>query len=318
MTIANNFTRRTALAGIAVAAALTALPAAGHAEDTIRVLRSPVGTFQGLYIAEEQGYFKDAGLKVEISVGGAPTQNIAQLQAGQTDIIMTGSFDLVTAVAQGLPVVAVLNTQDQGDVGTTGLVVPKGSAIKTVADLKGKNVALPGAQSTQGLMVARALRTAGMKLSDINIVNLPPDAMIESATRGTVDAITVFGLFFPLAKSQGFTELPEVYNEIKGTPAVIFASTKQWASEHADALKRFNDAMLKAYDYANAHPEAVRAVDTAQTKQPADFIATRYIAPFVGKFQRDKWAAAVADMKEFGYIPNVPAEADFIWEGAPK
>lgn len=311
--------RRATLFGVAAAMTLAALPVTSFAQEaTIRVLRSPVGTFQGLYIAEEQGYFKEAGLKVEISVGGAPTQNIAQLQAGQTDVIMTGSFDLVTAVAQGLPLVAVLNTQDQGEIGTTGLVVPPGSTIKTVADLKGKNLGVPGAQSTQGLMIARALRTAGMTQADVNFVNLPFDAMIESATRGAVDAITPIGLFFPLAKSQGFTEVTEVYKEIQGTPAVIFASSKQWATDNAETLKKFNEAMLKAYEYGNAHPEAVRAVDTAQTKQPPDFIATRYIAPFVGAFQRDKWAAAVADMKEFGYIPSAPAEADFIWDGAPQ
>jgi ABC-type nitrate/sulfonate/bicarbonate transport system substrate-binding protein len=315
------FPRRTVTGMLVALAALTAMPA-GQAlaqEKVIRVLRSPVGTFQGLFIAEEQGYFKEAGIKVEISIGGAPTQNIAQLQAGQTDVIMSGSFDVVTAASQGLPVIAILNTQDQGDTPTTGLLVPPNGSVKSMADLKGKAVGLPGGvQSTQGLMLLRALEKAGVAKEDVRIVNLPFDAMIESAERGTVDAITPIGLFFSLAQSKGFSAVDAAYPEIKGTPAVIFASSKAYAAENADTLKAFNAAMLKAYEYGNAHPEAVRAVDAAKTKMPPDYIKTRYIAPFTGKFQRDVWGKAVADMERFGFIPKAPAEAEYIWEGAPQ
>lgn len=318
MTAFVKMTRRSAM--LLIAAASVALPAtlASAQEKVIRVLRSPVGTFQGLYIAEEQGYFKEKGLKVEITIGGAPSQNIAQLQAGQTDVIMTGSFDLVAAVSQGLPVVAVLNTQDQGEVGTTGLMTPPGSAIKTVADLKGKKIGLPGVQSTQGLMIYRALEKAGMTKDDATLVALPFDAMIESAEKGNVDAIAPIGLFFAISQSKGFGEVKEVYTEIQGTPAVIFASTRDWVAANADTMKAFNEAMEKAYEYGNNNPDAVRAIDAAQTKMPPEYIKTRYIAPFVAAFQRDKWVAAAQDMEKYGFIPKAPAEADFIWEGAPK
>lgn len=318
MTELSRMTRRAALMMAAASIALLPAGIAAAQEKVLRVLRSPVGTFQGLYIAEEQGYFKDKGLKVEITIGGAPSQNIAQLQAGQTDVIMTGSFDLVAAVSQGLPVVAVLNTQDQGEVGTTGLMTPPGSTIKTVADLKGKKVGMPGIQSTQGLMLYRALEKAGLSKDDVTLVNLPFDAMIESAEKGNVDAIAPIGLFHAISKSKGFGEVPEVYAEIEGTPAVIFAAGKEWLAANGDTMKAFNEAMQKAYEYGNANPDAVRAIDSTQTKMPPDYIKTRYIAPFVATFQRDKWVAAASDMAKYGFIPKAPTEADFIWEGAPK
>ena len=318
MTELSRMTRRAALMMAAASIALLPTTFAQAQEKVVRVLRSPVGTFQGLYIAEEEGYFSENGLKVEITIGGAPSQNVAQLQAGQADVIMTGSFDLVAGAAQGLPIAAVLNTQDQGDVGTTGLMTPPGSAIKSVADLKGKKVGMPGIQSTQGLMLYRALEKAGLSKDDVTLVSLPFDAMIESAEKGNVDAIVPIGLFHAISKSKGFGEVPEVYEEIKGTPAVIFAAGRDWLVANADTMKAFNTAMQKAYDYGNANPDAVRAVDGAQTKMPPDYIAKRYIAPFVATFQRDKWNAAVADMARYGFIPNAPAEADFIWDGAPN
>lgn len=298
--------------------AMMASTAAIAQDKVIRVLRSPVGTFQGLFIAEEQGYFAEKGLKVEISIGGSPDQNVAQLQAGQTDLIMTAAASVSTAVAQGLPLLAVLNTQDQGDTPTTGLQVPPNSPIKTVADLKGKKIGISGVTSPQAIALYRALRTAGMTPADVTLVNMGFDTMIESAERATVDAIMPVGLFYPLAASKGFVAIPEVYNEIKGTAAVIFATSKAFADANGETLKAFTEAMLKAYEYANANPDAVRAVDTAQTKMPPDYIATRYIAPFIGTFQRDKWAAMNTDMVEFGFIPRAPEEAEYIWEGTPQ
>lgn len=319
MTGTEKLSRRTAMLLAAVCVAALPASVASAQEKVIRVLRSAVGTFQPLYIAEEQGYFKEKGLKIEISVGGAPTQNIAQIQAGQTDITMSGAFELTAAIAQGLPIVGVLNTQDQGEVGTTGLLTPPGSPLKTVADFKGKKLGVPGAQNSgQGLMVYRAFEKAGLSPADATLVNLPFDTVIESAENGNVDAITPVGLFYAVAKAKGFGEVPEFYEQIQGTPAVVFLASKDWVNANAETLASFNEAMQKAYEYGNAHPEAVRAVDAAQTRQPPEFIATRYIAPFVAAFQREKWVAMASDMHRYGLIPKAPTEAELIWEGAPK
>lgn len=318
MTAEPTLSRRSATLLLAGAAASLAAPRIARAQEkTVRVLRSPVGAFQPLYIAQDQGYFKEKGLKVEIAVGGAPTQNIAQLQAGQTDVIMTGAFDLVAGVAQGLPLAAVINAQDQGAVPTTGLLVPGNSSIKTVADLKGKSVGIPGIQSIQGLMVYRALEKAGVNRNDVKLVNLPFEAVVESGEKGNVDAIVPAGLFFSLAQSKGFVEIKEAYATIQGTPAVIFGSSNAWLAANGPTMTAFNEAMQKAYVYGNANPDAVRAIDSAQTRMPPDYIKTRFIAPFVAGFQRDKWNAAVADMARFGFIPKTVEEAKYIWSGAP-
>lgn len=316
-----NIKRRVLGGAIAAWVTTVALPTScvWAQEKVIRVTRAPVGAFQGLYIAEQQGYFKEAGIKVEINVGGAPPQNIAQLQAGQTDIIMSGPFDVITASAQGLPVVAILNIQDQGATATTGLLIPPNGSVKSVADLKGKAIGITGGvQSAQGLMLLRAIEKASLRKGDVRFVNLPFDAVIESAERGAVNAIAPVGLFFSLAQSRGFSSIDGVYEEIKGAPAVVFASSKSYIAANEDAVTAFASAMTKAYEYGNAHPDVVREIDSAQTKMPPDYIKTRYIAPCTGIFQREIWSTSVSDMARFGFIPKIPAEADYIWAGAPK
>lgn len=286
------------------------------AQDTlIRVLRSPTGEFQPFYIAEQQGYFSDRGLQVEIALGGAPAQNIAQLQAGQADITMAGPIDVVSAVSQGLPIVAIINVQDA----FTTLLTPPGSPYKTVADLKGKRLGVPFAQqSLQGIMVYRAFEAAGLSIADANLVNIPFDTVVESAKNGTVDAITPVGLFRVAAVAEGFAEVPGFLDAIRGTPGVILVANKDWVEANASAVTAFNEAMQQAYQYANAHPEAVRAIDAEFTKLPPDYIANRAINPFTAVFQREVWMDVVADMQRYALIPNIPAESDFIWRGAPQ
>ena len=314
----NSITRRTAIALGAIAVAAAVLPMNGHAEEkVIRVLRSPVGQFQPLFYGVDQGIFAKHGLKLEVTIGGSPDQQIAQLQAGQTDIVMTGPASLATAVANGLPVMATLNVQDQGEVPTTGLFVPKDSPIKTVQDLKGKSVGLFGVTSIQAVGLLLALEKAGVSKDDVKIVNIPFDAQVESAEKGNVDAIIPIGLFTAVAQAKGFRDIPEVYAETRGYPAVIWASSKAYLDANADTVKAFNDALIEAYDYGNKNPDVVRAVDLAQTKMPPDYIKNRYIAPFVYKLNREKYDKINADMVRFGFMPKAPTQAEYIWSGAP-
>lgn len=319
MTI-RKMTRRAALAALAVTPALLAagIGAAGAEEKTIRLLRAPVGAFEPLYIAQAKGYFADKGLKVEIAIGGGPDQNIAQAMAGQVEIVMTGAVPLVAAVANGAPVVAFLGAEDHVEPATTGLMVKSDSPIQKLEDLKGKKIGLPGISSPQGLATLLALEGVGIGQGDVSLVNLPFDAVVESALNGQVDATFPIGLFYTLAKTQGFREFPEVIRPLDNTPAIIYAATRPWAEQNAETLAAFVETMQKAYADANADEALVRAVDREQTRLPPDFIDTRPIVDFTAGFDRDAWNRMNEGLAKFGFLPKVPAPDEYIWQGTPK
>lgn len=313
-------TRRALLvAATMTAIALTYASQSAQAQDrTIRLLRAPVGAFEPLYIAEAKGYFKEAGLKVEIAIGGGPDQNIAQAMAGQVEIVMTGAVPLVAAVANGAPVVAILGAEDHVEPATTGLMVKADSPIQKLEDLKGKKIGLPGVSSPQGLATLLALESVGIGPKDVSLVNLPFDAVVESAQNGQVDATFPIGLFYTLAKTQGFREFPDVIGPLDNTPAIIYAATRPWAEQNAETLGAFVQAMQKAYADANADEALVRAVDREQTRLPPDFIDTRPIVDFTAAFDREAWNRMNDGLAKFGFLPNVPKPEDYIWDGAPK
>jgi len=315
-----NLTRRTAFAAVAmISLTCISAPTSVLAQDkVIRLLRAPVGAFQPLYIAEAKGYFKDAGLKVEIAVGGAPDQNIAQAMAGQVEIVMTGAVPLVAAVANGVPVVAVLGAEDHVAPATTGLMVKADSPVQKLEDLKGKKIGMPGIASPQGLATLLALEGVGIAPGDVSLVNLPFDAVVESAQNGQVDATFPIGLFYTLAKSQGFREFPDVIRPLDNTPAVLYATTRPWAEQNADTLAAFVAAMDKAYADANADETLVRAVDREQTRLPPDFIDTRPIVDFTPDFNREAWNRMNEGLAKFGFLPKLPTPEDYIWQDTAK
>ncbi len=307
----------TALLATALSAALFAT---AQAEEltTLKINRSPVGTFQGLYIAEEQGFFAERGIKLDIHVGASPDGALAELMSGTSDLAMTGAVPLVAGVANGLPVVATLNTQEQGTLPTMGLLVPAGSDVASIEDLRGKKIGLPGITSPQSLALLLELEKFGMSSADVELVNLPFPGVLSAIESGAVAAGVPAGLFYTLGVQSGMTVYPEVFENLHRSPAVLFAANKMWAEENADIIAKFNEAMLLAYEYGNANPEDIRRIDAENTKMPAAFIETRDIAPFVGEFNVSEWELQNQDMMKFGFLPRVPEPSEYIWSGAPQ
>lgn len=317
MNVSNSIARLAV--GLALAgAAFAAVPAS--AEDVIKVERSPVGQFEGLYVAEQQGFFAKQGIKVEIKVGTSPDAALANAMSGETNVGMTGAVPLGAAVANGLAVVAVLNAQDQNaDVPTFGLVVPKDSPIKTIEDLKGKKIGLPGIASPQGSALLKVLEAHKMTRDDVELVNLPFPGVLSAIESGSVDAGLPIGLFYDLSIKKGMRAFDEVFKASTfGFPAVLFASSKAWADANKELLGKFITAMTEADAYANAHLDDIRKIDAEQTQLPPDYLKVREIAPFVAGFNAKAWDSENDFLVKFGFISKKPAIDDIIWSGAPR
>ncbi|WP_229403359.1 taurine ABC transporter substrate-binding protein [Micromonospora okii] len=165
--------------------------------------------------------------------------------AGSIDIAAIGS----SPVARGLS--APLNIPYQvafvldvaGD--NEALVARKGSGITDVAGLRGKKVATPFASTAHYSLLA-ALDRAGVKESDVTIVDLEPQDIQAAWTRGDLDA--------------AYSWLPSL-DELKKTGTVLVTSR-----ELATAGKPTLDLGVVATDFVKAHPAAVDAWRKAQSQ----------------------------------------------------
>lgn len=304
--------------GLVAAAVITADVAVAEDVTTLRINRSPVGQFQGLIIAQEQGYFEERGIAVELAIGTSPDAAIAELVSGQSQIAMTGGVPLTAAVANGVPVFAVLNGQDDGAIPTHGLLVKADSPVQSLADLEGKTIGLPGIASPQGLYLLEALAEAGLSRDDVELVNLPFPGVTQAIESGAVDAGIPIGLFYDFGRAGGLRELPEYSEQVMlDVPAVFFAANKNWAAENAEVLANFVEAMEMAHDWANANPDEVRRIDVENTPLPPDYLMSRPYAGLQSGFSTDLWAAQVEGLVKYGFVSRSLDVSEYVWDGAP-
>src|SRR5689334_25194993 len=86
----------------------------------------------------------------------------------------------------GVPVkIAYLGHRDG-----TALMVHKDSGIFRIQDLKGKRIAVPNRYANQRFLIYKVLKDRGMKLEDVNLVEMPPPDMPAALYARAVDGIT--------------------------------------------------------------------------------------------------------------------------------
>ena len=314
-------TRRTfvALGSSALSLSLATGPALAQDGEPLRIAYAAVGSFQPFFIAQEQGWFEEAGLTVELTPGGAPQANMARLMSGEVHIAGSGSTPAIAAVASGAPIQIVFANQTIGEVPTTGLIVRADSPYETVADLQGQTVGVQGLQGTGALMINRALRDAGLEPGAINLTHMPPETHVDNLANGNVEGVVTFALFYELAATNPeFRVIEEAYNTVRGAPGIVYTSSLRALEERGDDIATLIEVLDRASQYANEHPEAVREIDRARTRLPADYLDSRTITPASVTLDVAALEQLAQDMHAFGWIGSAPTADELLWDRMPR
>jgi len=178
----------------AVVAALLAAIAPLHAQEKVKIgLAVPnYGPLAAAYLAQELGYYKEAGVQVEVTAyRGGPAANQA-LAAGEADMIDYFPPGVALAVKKGVKQKIVGAAQVAAD--GWHLVVLKDSPIKSLKDIVGKKVGVTAKASTTDFFAAWAAKKAG---GDIQTIPVGPGGLIPGLKGRQLDAAVMFS---PLAQ----------------------------------------------------------------------------------------------------------------------
>lgn len=185
---------RLALAASAVAALILAPLASAQAQE--KVVRIGFQKYGKLVLLKSKGSLepklKELGYTVTWTEFPAGPQLLEALNVGAIDFGNTGEAPPIFAQAAGAPIqyVAYEPPAPKGE----AILVPKDSPLKTVADLKGKKVALNKGSNVHYLLV-KALEKAGVKYSEITPVFLAPADARAAFEKGAVDAWVIWDPF---------------------------------------------------------------------------------------------------------------------------
>lgn len=227
--------RRLLAAGLALAG--TALPLRLARASEPGVLRIGYQKNGILAVAREQAAI-EAALKpqgvsvrwVEFSFG---PPLLEALNLGAIDFGQTGDAPPIFAQAAGANLVYAA-AQPKGGSGSA-ILLPKGSSVATLADLKGKRVAFAKGSSAHNFTVA-ALEKAGLSYRDITPVLLAPADGAAAFAGGTIDAWTVWDPYFAIAEEGQGARILVQAQDITPTNN-FFLANKGFAEERPEVLK---------------------------------------------------------------------------------
>jgi putative hydroxymethylpyrimidine transport system substrate-binding protein len=271
----------------------------------------------GIYMAEQLGYFREAGLDVSIQTPSDPAAPIKQVAAGQTDLAISYEPEVVLAVEQGLDVLAVGAVVGRP---LTSLIWLRKAKIGGVADLRGKTVATAGIPY-QDAYLETILARAGLVPSDVRTVNVGY-GLLPALAGGRAEAMlggfrNVEGVDLRL---RGLDPVVTPVDQL-GVPTydeLVLVANREALEDDAEAVRLFLAALARGTAAAVERPnEATQALleanpdlDPKLTRAEVD--ATLPLLSGDGRMGSAAWSRFVAWMRETGQISGEPAPSDLL------
>ncbi len=192
---------------------------------------------------------KKTGYTVKWVKFGGGGDVIRAMSSGNVDVGEAGSSPIAAAASQGLPITLFWILDDIAN--AEQLVARNGSGIKTIADLKGKTVAVPFV-STSHYQLMYALQEAGLSGKDVKLLNMRPPEIAAAWERGDIDATFIWAPVLTTAKKNG-TVIASAGDFAKKGKATFdgIVATKAFMAANPDFMVTFVKLLAAAdADYA--------------------------------------------------------------------
>ncbi len=252
--------------------ALTLKAEGGNEElKTVRVGYQKYGS---LNVIKTQGAFDRLlaakGIQAEWFLFPAGPQLLEALNAGSIDLGHTGEAPPIFAQAAGVPLVYIGNEPPYP--AGEAIVVPKDSNIRSVADLKGKKVALNKGSNVHYLLL-KAVEQAGLKYQDIHPVYLPPADARAAFEGGSVDAWAIWDPYLTAAQAAiGARVLVDGSNLVANRE--FFLGSRKFVEAHPDVIEVLKETVDEASRWSKERPQEVAQFLSPQVGIDAKILVT--------------------------------------------
>lgn len=255
--------RRTFLAGFAALGLAACGGKPGKDARTKLVLGDQVHLLQAK--AEAAHALGDLPYDIEWAnfVGAAPL--LEALNAGAVDTAPAGDLPVVLAAAAGAPLKIIAGTHfSTRDI---GIIVPKGSSVRSVADLAGKRVIVSSARgSISHYLLLEALKEAKVDKSKVDIGFMLPNDAAAAFAAGRIDIWATFGTYQIAAELNGARLIRD--GEGINSPYALIAASQSALDDprRRGALRNLLARFQKAALWGQDHPDAYAALIVQHTK----------------------------------------------------
>jgi NitT/TauT family transport system substrate-binding protein len=241
-------------------------------KSQITVGTLPIADAADLFIAIHKGFFRSVGLTVKPEILQATALATPGLLSGKLDFSLLNYVSTFEIEQNGGIKFAYVAPGTQAAPNVSEILVPKGSSITSVADLKGKKIGTPQTRGAIGnLAMAATLKAHGINPSQVTFVAIPfPDEQAALA-RGEVDAVWATEPFVTAAKfGIGARALADTMTGVMaGFPVGGWGTLQQYAQKYPHTVAAFQKAMAAAQQVASSdHALVQQTLPTYTTIKP--------------------------------------------------
>ncbi|MBV8682093.1 MAG: aliphatic sulfonate ABC transporter substrate-binding protein [Caulobacteraceae bacterium] len=192
------------------------------------------------------------------------------MNAGAVDLGAVGDTPPIFAQAAGaqLAYVAVQPLSGLSE----AIVVPSGSPVRGVRDLRGRRLGFTKASSSH-LLAASALADAGLSLADVQTVFLSPSEAAAAFGRRAIDAWGIWDPFLALAERDQGARVIVTGAKVPRTDAFYLAS-RRFIDGSPEILRRLLGALARDAVWGQANPDGVVRIISTATGLPPDIVRT--------------------------------------------
>lgn len=291
------------------AALICCAMSAGAAETTDVTMAFCTWTgYAPMFIAQEQGYFEEAGINMDIQVIEDESTYAALLTKGSVQFLATAQDPNIKMYANGATSRYVLAMD--ASVGADGLVV--NSDVATLDDLAGKTLALDKSASSYYFFLTALEQGSSLTEADINVIDMGDTTEAGLAFMGgSVDSAIMWE-----------PELSEALETVEGSKALVTSAgypntildslvvNTAYAEEHPEIVEAVAEAWYKAIDFMKENPEAayemmasgfeeVTAEDIASDVEGLEFYGREDNATLLDESNEASIYAISQDMADF-------------------
>ncbi len=270
----------------------------GLTEVDIQIDGAATPYYAPLYLAQEKGYFKEAGLHVNFYYASA-AEIVKNVGANNVMFGFPNADTVLLGRGNGVPVNIIHTTYQHG----LGAIIYKNSSnIRTIQDLKGKTIAITSYGSPNYIQLKVILQQNGMSIEDVNVKVIGTGAIVNALVSDQVDAICFSKLRTYELRSSNIDVEQFLSNDYMPSYGNVVITSETFLKEHPEICKAFTSALNRGMqDIVDGNVE--EAVNIARDHYTPNIAGSeqKYINIISQEFIGNLWISEDTKKYDFGY-----------------
>lgn len=246
--------------------------------EKVRVSIIPINDVAPLFVAMQNGYFRDLGLEIDTTPSAGGAAGIPGLIGGSFDVVYGNVVSVLLASQQGLDikVIAAGTKVALRDTDTTPILVRSDSGIKSGKDLEGKSIAVNTRNNVIWLYARAWIKATGGDPDKVSFKEIAFPQVEDALRQQRVDAAFLVAPFSVIAgQKPGLTAIANPYSDIQpGVDVGQYITTGKLLATKPETIRKFVAGLRKGAEWFNANrtSDTVLTVISGYTKTDASIL----------------------------------------------